>query len=110
EHTIACDIWSTLNQIYQSPSIVTIVDLNSQLHPIKKVGISLSNCLARMKGIFDQYAAIGGPMSYRDKLIKTFESLGEEYGTFVTSIYNRPNRPSLKEVHNLLHVYEYHLP
>ncbi|PON41621.1 hypothetical protein PanWU01x14_287950 [Parasponia andersonii] len=88
-----------LNQMYQSPSIATMVDLNSQLHPIKKVGISLSDCLSRMKGIFDQYAAIGGPMSYRDKLIKTFEGLCEEYGTFVTSIYKRPNRLSLKEVH-----------
>ena len=29
EHQIACDIWASLNQVYQSPLIATVMGLNS---------------------------------------------------------------------------------
>ena len=50
---------------------------------------------------------IGEPLSYIDKLIRILEGLPKECDSFVTSIHNRSQRPSLQEVHSLLHTYEY---
>ena len=59
--------------------------------------------------MFDKFAAIREPLTYRDKLTHILKGLPKEYDNFVTSIQNRSDRPSLKEVHNLLHTYEYKL-
>ena len=59
--------------------------------------------------MFDKFAAIGEPLSYRDKPTRTLKGLPEEYDIFVTSIHNRSDRPSLQEVYSLLYTYEYRL-
>ncbi|KAK2663429.1 hypothetical protein Ddye_002003 [Dipteronia dyeriana] len=82
--------------------------LQSQLQKIKKEGQFL-NIFSKMKGLFDKFATIGEPLSYRDKLVHAFEGLTEEYDCFVTSIHNRADRPPLEEVHSLLHTFEYRL-
>ena len=71
-----------------------MLGLNSQLQRIKKEGITISEYLARIKEVFDKYSAMGEPLSYRDKLMYTLNGLTEEYDGFVTSIYNRSNKPS----------------
>ncbi|PON94440.1 hypothetical protein TorRG33x02_096870 [Trema orientale] len=109
EYNIAHDIWASLNQVFESPSIAMVMGLSSQLGQIKKIDISLSEYLAKLKTMFDKYATIGEPLSYRDKLTKTLEGLSEEYDMFVTSINNRSDRPSLEVVHSLLYAYEYRL-
>ncbi|WKA01746.1 hypothetical protein VitviT2T_020012 [Vitis vinifera] len=76
---------------------------------IKKEGITISEYLARIKEVFDKYSAMGEPLSYRDKLMYTLNGLTEEYDGFVTSIYNRSDKSSLKEVHSLLYTYAYWL-
>ena len=86
-----------------------MLGLNSQLQRIKKEGISISEYIARIKDVFDKYSAMGEPLSYRDKLIYTLNGLTKEYDGFITSIYNRSNKPSLEEVHSLLYTYEYQL-
>ena len=86
-----------------------MVGLNSQLQKIKKEGITISEYLARIKEVFDKYSAMGEPLSYRDKLMYTLNGLTEEYDGFVTSIYNRSDKSSLKEVHSLLYTYAYWL-
>ena len=109
EYSTARDIWASLNDEYESPSIATVMSLNSQLQRIKKLDIPLSEYLSRLKFVFDKFATIGEPLSYRDKLTRILEGLPEEYDNFVTSIHNRSDRPSLQEVHSLLHTYEYRL-
>ena len=52
---------------------------------------------------------MGGSLSYRNKLIYTSNGSSEEYDSFVTSIYRKFDKPSLKEVHNFLYTYEYWL-
>ena len=94
EYKTTREICGALNKVYQSPSIATMLGLNSQLQRIKKEGITISEYLARIKEVFDKYSAMGEPLSYRDKLMYTLNGLTEEYDGFVTSIYNRSNKPS----------------
>ena len=63
----------------------------------------MNEYLAQIKNIFDKHAAIGEPLSYRDKLMFVFNGLGEEYDSFVTSTLNRADKPSLDEVYSLLY-------
>ncbi|KAI9177411.1 hypothetical protein LWI28_014875 [Acer negundo] len=109
EFNTAHEIWTSLNKTYQSPSIATMMGLKSQLQKIKKEGISISKYLSKVKELFDKFAAIGEPLSHRDKLVHTLEGLTEEYDYFVTFIHNRADRPPLEEVHSLLHTFEYRL-
>ena len=95
EHQTTRGIWASLNQVYQCPSIATVMGLNSQLQRIHKDGISMNEYLARIKEIFDKHAIIGEPLNYRDKLVCVFNGLREEYDTFVTSTLNRLDKPSL---------------
>ena len=83
--------------------------LNSQLQKIKKEDITIYEYLAHIKEVFDKYSTMGEPLSYGDKLMYTLNGLIEEYDGFVTSIYNRCDKPSLEEVHSLLYTYEYQL-
>ena len=106
EYKTAREIWAALNRIYQSPLLATVLGLNSQLERIKKEGISIFEYIARIKDVFDKYTPMGEPLSYRDKIMYTLNGLTEEYDGFVTSIYNRSDKPSL-EVHSLLYTYEY---
>ena len=98
-----------MNKVYHSPSIATVLGLNSQLQKINNEGITLSKYLARIKEVFDKYSFMGEPLSYRNKLMYTLNGLTEEYDGFVTSIYNRSNKPSIEEVHSLLYTYGYRL-
>ena len=94
EYKTTREIWGALNKVYQSPSIATMLRLNSQLQKIKKEGITFSKYLECIKEVFDKYSAMGELLSYRDKLMYTLNGLTEEYDGFVTSIYNRSNKPS----------------
>ena len=71
-----------------------MLGLNSQLQKIKKESITIS---------------MGEPLYYKDKVMYTLNGLTKEYDGFVTSIYNRSDKPSLEKVHSLLYTYEYRL-
>nr|CAN82797.1 hypothetical protein VITISV_007531 [Vitis vinifera] len=79
EYSTAFDIWASLNKEYESPSIATVMSLNSQLQRIKKIDIPLSEYLFRLKFVFDKFAAIGEPLSYRDKLTRATHHLTPEF-------------------------------
>ena len=69
----------------------------------------MTEYLAKIKDIFYKHAAIGEPLSYRDKLMFVFNGLGEEYDSFVTSTLNRADKPSLDEIYNMLYTFEYRM-
>ncbi|KAK0591018.1 hypothetical protein LWI29_034531 [Acer saccharum] len=108
-HSTAYDIWAALQKLYESTSTARIMGMRSQLQKIKKEGISLTQYLAQMKEITNKFAAIGELLSYRDHLGYLLEGLGAEYNSFVTSIHNRTDQPSIENVHSLLMSYEYKL-
>ncbi|RVW56403.1 Retrovirus-related Pol polyprotein from transposon RE1 [Vitis vinifera] len=58
EYKTAQEIWGALNRVYQSPSVTTVLRLNSQLQKIKKEGITISEYLAHIKEVFDKYSAM----------------------------------------------------
>ncbi|XP_038887133.1 uncharacterized protein LOC120077323 [Benincasa hispida] len=102
----AFDIWEALRTVYESSSIAPIMGFCSQLQKIKKDGLTVSQYLAQIKDVLDNFAAIGEPLSYRDHLSYILEGLGSEYNPFVSSIHNRTNRPSIADVRNLLITYD----
>lgn len=105
----AREIWDSLNQVYQSASISTILCLKTQLMSIKKGGLTITEYLDKLKTNFDKFAAIGEPLSYRDKIIHTFRGLGPAYDSIVSSISARPDRPPMEEIHNILINHDYRL-
>ncbi|GMN68309.1 hypothetical protein TIFTF001_037367 [Ficus carica] len=72
--TTAQEIWDSLNQVYQTAFISTILNLKTQLMNTKKDGLTITEYLDRLKTIFD-----------------------------------KPDRPSMDEIHNLLINHEYRL-
>ena len=109
KYKIAQEIWGALNRVYHSSSIAIVLGLDSQLQKIKKENITISEYLAHIKKVFDKYFVMAEPLSYRDKVMYTLNGLIKEYDGFVTSIYNRSDKPSLEKVHSLLYTYEYRL-
>ena len=69
----------------------------------------MTNYFAWIKGIFYKHATIDEPLNYREKLMFVFNGLREEYDSFVTSTLNRPDKPSLDEIYNLLYTFEYRM-
>ncbi|RVW51479.1 hypothetical protein CK203_083983 [Vitis vinifera] len=49
------------------------------------------------------------PVSYIDHLLYLFGGLDRAYNLFVTLIINRPDKPSIEEIHSLLLSYEFRL-
>ena len=68
--------------------------------------MSSTDYIQKLKGLCNNLAAIGEPLSRYDNLICMFNGLDYEYNPFVTSINALPDMPSIKEVHSLFLSYE----
>ena len=108
-YSTAHEIWVALEQLYASFSMARITELRTSLQNLKKDGLSAMEYIQKFKSISNNLAAIGEPVSRNDHLIYLFGGLGHEYNAFVTSIVNRPDKPSVEEVHSLLLSYEFRL-
>ena len=71
--------------------------------------MSGTDYIKKLKGLCNNLAAIGEPVSRNDHLIYILNGLDYEYNPFVTSINARPNTPSIEEVHSLFLSYEFTL-
>ena len=100
------EIWEALAQIYSSATLAQLTNLRTELQSLKKEGMSDAAYINKLKSLWNSLAAIGEPVSIYDHLICMFNGLDQEYNAFVTSINNRPDRPSVEEVHSLFLVYE----
>ena len=68
--------------------------------------MSAAAYINKLKSLCNSLAAIGEPVSRNYYVIYMFNDFDQKYNSIVTSINNRPDRPSVEEVHNLFLVYE----
>ncbi|PON92661.1 hypothetical protein TorRG33x02_115210 [Trema orientale] len=101
----AFEIWET----FASATIARITELRTMLQTIKKNGMSAMDYIQRIKHLCDTLATIGEPVSRNDHLIFLFGGLDKEYNSFVASVYNRPDQPSIEEIHSLLSSFDFRL-
>ena len=108
-YSIAVEIWNALNQIYSTSSMVQVTELHTKLQTLKKDGLSASEYIQRLKSICNSLTAIGEPVFEKSHLIYLFNGLDREYNSFVTSIQNRSNQPTIEQIHSLLLSYDFRL-
>ena len=86
-----------------------VTELRTKLQTLKKDGLSTSEYIQRLKSICNSLAAIGEPVSEKDHLIYLFNGLDREYNSFVTSIQNRSDQPTIEQIRSLLLSYDFRL-
>ena len=84
-YNTASEIWLALGQIYASASLARLVKLCTQLQSLKKEGMSTLDYIQKIKKLCNSLAAIGEPVSRKDRLIYMFNGLDSKYNTFFTS-------------------------
>lgn len=84
----AADIWNSMKWSYGSKTIARIMGLKTQVQKIKKDELSVSQYLAQIKDVYDNFFAIGEPISYRDHFFHILDGFGSEYNAFITTIQN----------------------
>ena len=82
------------------------MSLRTQLQQLFKGGSTMSQYLGKLKDVTNALAAIGEPVSYRDHLGYLLEGLLVEYDAFVSSVYNRANKPNIEKIKSLLMAYD----
>lgn len=65
--------------------------------------------ILKLKRLCNNLATIDEPVSWHGHLIYMPGGLDQEYNVFVTSINNRPDFPSIEEMHSLCLIYEFRL-
>ncbi|KAK3188487.1 hypothetical protein Dsin_028048 [Dipteronia sinensis] len=68
--------------------------------------MSIQKYINKVKGLTDSLAALGEPVPEAKQVRFFLRGLEPEYDSFVTSITNRSDQPSLEEVHSLLMTHE----
>ena len=108
-YNFAYEIWSALDQIYASSSMAWVSEINTQLQNLKKEGMTAMDYIQKLKTLCNTLTSIGETVSRKDHLFYMVNGLDKEYNLFVASINNRPNLPSIEEIHSLFLSYEFFL-
>ena len=103
------NIRSALQQIFAASAMSCITELRMKLQLTKKKGLTAMEYIQRFTSICNNLVVIEEPVSRKDYLIYFFGGLDKKYNPFVTSINNRPDQPSVEEIHSQLLSYEYRL-
>ena len=108
-YSTTVEIWNVLNQIYSTSSMAWVTELHTKLQTLKKDGLLVGEYIQRLKSICNSLAAIGELVSEKDQLIYLFNGLYCEYNSFVTSIQNQSDQPTIEQIHSLLLSYDFRL-
>ena len=108
-YSTALEIWNALNQIYFAASMARLIEICAKIQNLRKWGMIVMEYIKKLKHLCNTLATIGEPVSYIDHLLYLFGGLDRAYNLFVTLIINRPDKPSIEEIHSLLLSYEFRL-
>jgi gag-polypeptide of LTR copia-type len=92
--------------MYETQSMVKMLDLKLQLQTSKKRGLTCYQYLQQMQSIVDRLRNIGTGVSDQDLVLYTLQGLGFEYENFVTALSMRYYFPSMSELYGLLLAHE----
>ena len=91
------------------PDLLCCVHGSSDWDLCKDTKLEEMEYIKKLKHLCNTLATIGEPVSYIDHLLYLFGGLDRAYNLFVTLIINRPDKPSIEEIHSLLLSYEFRL-
>ncbi|KAF3771983.1 hypothetical protein EJ110_NYTH58879, partial [Nymphaea thermarum] len=90
----ALELWSTLATTYSQVSEAHFLQLRRQFQDIKRGMRTVLEYLNEIKSVSDQLAAIGHPVSDKDKVQQALSGLGTEFDIFCTALEVLPVLPS----------------
>ncbi|KAF3772706.1 hypothetical protein EJ110_NYTH57204 [Nymphaea thermarum] len=94
----ALELWSTLATTYSQVSEARFLQLRRQFQDIKRGTRTVLEYLNEIKSVSDQLAAIGHPVSDRDKVQQALSGLGTEFDIFCTALEVLTVLPSFEDL------------
>ncbi|KAF3772362.1 Retrovirus-related Pol polyprotein from transposon TNT 1-94 [Nymphaea thermarum] len=94
----ALELWTTLATTYSQVSEARFLQLRRQFQDIKRGTRSVLEYLNEIKNVSDQLAAIGHPVSDKDKVQQAMSGLGTEFDIFCTALEVLPILPSFEDL------------
>ncbi|KAF3774018.1 Phosphoglycerate kinase [Nymphaea thermarum] len=94
----ALELWSTRATTYSQVSEARFLQLRRQFQDIKRVTRIVLEYLNEIKSVSDQLAAIGHPVSDKDKVQQALSGLGPEFDIFCTALEVLPVLPSFEDL------------
>ncbi|KAF3783428.1 hypothetical protein EJ110_NYTH27691 [Nymphaea thermarum] len=94
----ALELWSTLATTYSQVSEARFLQLRRQFQDIKRGTHTVLEYLNEIKSVSDQLAAIGHPVSDKDKVQQALSRLGTEFDIFCTALEVLPILPSFEDL------------
>ncbi|KAF3771767.1 hypothetical protein EJ110_NYTH59644 [Nymphaea thermarum] len=82
----AMELWTTLATTYSQVSEARFLQLRRQFQDIKRGTRGVLEYLNEIKNVSDQLAAIGHPVSDKDKVQQALSGLGAEFDIFCTAL------------------------
>ncbi|KAF3777307.1 Retrovirus-related Pol polyprotein from transposon TNT 1-94 [Nymphaea thermarum] len=94
----ALELWSTLATTYSQVSKARFLQLRRQFQDIRHGTRTVLEYLNEIKSVSDQLAAIGHPVSDKDKVQQALSGLGTEFDIFCTALEVLPVLPSFEDL------------
>ncbi|KAF3774362.1 Retrovirus-related Pol polyprotein from transposon TNT 1-94 [Nymphaea thermarum] len=94
----AMELWTTLVTTYSQVSEARFLQLRRQFQDIKRGTRSVLEYLNEIKNVSNQLAAIGHPVSDKDKVQQALSGLGAEFDIFCMALEVLPILPSFEEL------------
>ncbi|KAF3775616.1 hypothetical protein EJ110_NYTH50017 [Nymphaea thermarum] len=94
----ALELWSTLATTYSQVSEARFLQLRRQFQDIKRGTRTILEYLNEIKSVSDQLAAIGHPVSDKDKVQQALNGLGTKFDIFCTALEVLPILPSFEDL------------
>ncbi|KAF3779125.1 hypothetical protein EJ110_NYTH33711 [Nymphaea thermarum] len=94
----ALELWSTLATTYSQVSEARFLQLRRQFQDIKRGTRTVLEYLNEIKSVSDQLAAIGHPVSDKDKVQQALSGLETEFDIFCTALEVLPVLPSFEDL------------
>ncbi|KAF3785230.1 Retrovirus-related Pol polyprotein from transposon TNT 1-94 [Nymphaea thermarum] len=94
----ALELWTTLATTYSQVSEARFFQLRRQFQDIKRGTRTVLEYLNEIKNVSDQLAAIGHPVSDKDKVQQALSGLGTEFDIFCTALEVLPVLPSFEDL------------
>ncbi|KAF3777916.1 Retrovirus-related Pol polyprotein from transposon TNT 1-94 [Nymphaea thermarum] len=94
----ALELWTTLATTYSQVSEARFLQLRRQFQDIKHGMRTVLQYLNEIKNVSDQLAAIGHPVSDKDKVQQALSGLGTKFDIFYTALEVLPILPSFEDL------------
>ena len=103
----SASVWSTLESALASPSNSRIMQLHGSLQDLRQGDDIVTLYLQKAKGLFNELAIAGRPISFTDFNLYVFRGLHGEFWDLVTSMSTKVEPLSYSKLHSYLFTDEF---